>query len=389
MSIAIDEESNQKAITDLQDVPEDLIHHILSFVSVSSLLTFQLSCKANLKTTNSPSFWAARFRDLVRTKMFIPRNEIIASKRNPKESFKRAYLDRFRTTIEREELVGRVWYFWLKRSAGEEWTCWDPFWLSKGKMCRKMVFLEDGSVLECPNNGHHEVLPSANRQSNITTYPVRSLKDRDRSRDVPSSQSPTNLDGDDISTGAKRLRVENVSVHRRNPSCERHAEDEHPHLSLVRRVEDGSTAVPQVSDDDEVENNRRIIDPSSLRPVFYNEPKVPNNIVMKWRFITNPLDFRPRKEIGGFIRLIVGGREVPTYVVRRLSNGNWGFILESCWGVFSSFDVTNKNTTSTQEDSYMKSFREDPQWNTVNTEIQWKEAMLYNNGANTLPERNL
>lgn len=372
MSIEIDEESNRKAITDLLDVPEDLIHHILSFVSVSSLLTFQLSCKANLKTTNSPSFWAARFRDLVRTKLFIPRNEILASKRNPKESFRRAYLDRFRTTMNRDELVGRVWYFWLKRSAGEEWTCWDPFWLSKGKVCRKMVFLEDGSVLECPNHGPpHDVLPSANRQSHATSS--------------SSHPSPTHLEDDDSSTGAKRLRVENS---RRNPSCERHAEHPH-HVSLGRQVEDGSTstAIPQVSDDDEVDTNRRIIDPSSLRPVFYNEPKVPNNIVMKWRFITNPLDFPPRKETGGFLRLIVGGREVPTYVVRRLSHGNWGFILESCWGVFSSFDVTNKTTT--HGDSYMKSFREDPQWNTINTEIQWKEAMLYNNGANTLPERNL
>lgn len=34
----------------------------------------------------------------------------------------------------------------------------------------------------------------------------------------------------------------------------------------------------------------------------------------------------------------IGGREVPTYVVSRHPS-NWGFLLESCWTVYTSWEM--------------------------------------------------
>ncbi len=147
---------------------------------------------------------------------------------------------------------------------------------------------------------------------------------------------------------------------------------------------------------------------------------------------------------GGYLRLTVGGREVPTYVIRRLSDDNWGFVMESCWSVFANFDVTKRppqrkrrsvspnseqtsradgareqgrvddaasavvsssstpsdesqirssSTRSTAASSSSGKLSMSPwqekdfnRWDTVTTEKQWKEARLYNNGASVLPE---
>jgi hypothetical protein len=374
--IAHESSSDEKGRTDraivLQDMPEDLIERILSLVSIQTLLSFQQTCKLFHAMTNQPSFWEVRFRDLLRTKLFIPRKVTSSFRSNPRESYKLAYMDRFRNTIEQEELTGRVWYFWFKWNAGEEWTRWDTFWVTKGRSCRKVVFLDDGNVLECTCNPYHYEDDDSGGGIHKS--------DRIRLRDSPSSSSSSSSSAAAASTTTETN------------------ESSISDISSIKRLRttNGETSLEGTP----ISSNSRsdffsIVDPSTLQPVFYNEPNVPNRIVMKWRFITHPLDFRPREKDGGYIRLLVGEREVPTYVVRRLSHGNWGFILESCWGIFCSFDVTTQNNnnsihfnSSNRDDTYIKSFRDDPQWNTITTEKQWKEAMLYNNGANTLPENN-
>ena len=164
---------------------------------------------------------------------------------------------------------------------------------------------------------------------------------------------------------------------------------------------------------------------------------------MTWRFITRPMDL-PTRPVGSYVRITVGNRDVPTYAVRRSPTGNWGFVMESCWGLFCSFDLppripptpptvaalpTRSFETATiagmrrrlrhlrrssdgrtqwvqdeDEDSQhgsAASFRnhdayqaqEDP-WDylrndehlLITNEIQWREAFLYNVGARILPE---
>lgn len=148
---------------------------------------------------------------------------------------------------------------------------------------------------------------------------------------------------------------------------------------------------------------------------------IPPRIELKWRFVQRPLDLPARPE-GAYIRITVGGRDVPTYVVRRSPNGNWGFILESCWGVYASFDLAprgqgpssmtprrrlrrTRNGTlwvdvddSDNEDSVHDSHGRNVRRRTdffveesamvVTGHSQWREALLYNIGAVALPEGN-
>ena len=77
----------------------------------------------------------------------------------------------------------------------------------------------------------------------------------------------------------------------------------------------------------------------SERTIREDGTKVPVPLIeMKWRFVTCLLDL-PDRPRGAYVRITVGGRDVLTYVVHRSSNGNWGFILESCWGIYASFEM--------------------------------------------------
>jgi hypothetical protein len=162
-----------------------------------------------------------------------------------------------------------------------------------------------------------------------------------------------------------------------------------------------------------------------------DEPSAP----MTWRFITDPLDL-PSRPVGSYIRLTVGGRDVPTYCCRRSPTGNWGFVLESCWGVCASFELPPRPRAtqrgrrrrrlrrahnlagqeiylqvevddSSEDDELvtLSAANEAPRsiqndWGGVRQEdllvtessfnvtisLQWREAFLYNVGEDTLPE---
>ncbi|EED89818.1 hypothetical protein THAPSDRAFT_269495 [Thalassiosira pseudonana CCMP1335] len=91
-----------------------------------------------------------------------------------------------------------------------------------------------------------------------------------------------------------------------------------------------------------IRNNTPLYDVFSERTVHRNGADIiPPRIEMKWRFVHRPLDLPARPE-GAYIRITVGGRDVPTYVVRRSPNGNWGFVLESCWGVYASYELASR-----------------------------------------------
>lgn len=144
----------------------------------------------------------------------------------------------------------------------------------------------------------------------------------------------------------------------------------------------------------------------------------------KWRLITRPLDM-PARPVGSYIRMSVGGRDVPTYCVRRSPTRNWGFVMESCWGIYASFELPKRPShvfgrqpqyqlLRTQDidgnwidddeaDSSEESSSErEPALTPISSEssrllidedtfaitsgLQWREAFLYNFGAHVLPE---
>jgi hypothetical protein len=69
---------------------------------------------------------------------------------------------------------------------------------------------------------------------------------------------------------------------------------------------------------------------------------------MTWRFVEQPMDL-PKRRSGSYIRITVDGRDVPTYVVHRSPTGDWGFVIESCWGVFSSTPLPRRQILSSRQ----------------------------------------
>lgn len=143
-------------------------------------------------------------------------------------------------------------------------------------------------------------------------------------------------------------------------------------------------------------------------------------VKMGWRFVNQPLGF-PAKPTGSYLRFSVAGREVPTYCVHRSPTSNWGFIMESCWGVYASFELPRRPPRSMNRRRCLRR-AQDAQGNWFNIEIdasddsdsdselggaqgnnesrllvdddsfevsnlvQWREASLYNFGSRSLPE---
>uniref|UniRef100_A0A7S3L1B9 F-box domain-containing protein n=1 Tax=Amphora coffeiformis TaxID=265554 RepID=A0A7S3L1B9_9STRA len=168
---------------------------------------------------------------------------------------------------------------------------------------------------------------------------------------------------------------------------------------------------------------------------------------MNWRLLTRPMDL-PTRHLGSYVRITVGGRDVPTYAVRRSPTGNWGFLMESCWGLFASFPLparhgpspppfsdeepaappppaparvtrngapmrrrlrrgsdgstrwvwvreeaeetsnasSSSSSSTTPQPVDPDAMLRDDTHLLITNEIQWREAFLYNVGARTLPE---
>jgi hypothetical protein len=147
------------------------------------------------------------------------------------------------------------------------------------------------------------------------------------------------------------------------------------------------------------------------------DPPIP----MNWRWILRPMDL-PARPQGSYVRFNVAGRDVPTYVMRRSPNNNWGFVMESCWGVYTSFSMPKRRVhrvgrrmndmivtmeVADEEDDddegdesddnevvhHQHHHQDDPDQAlrddsamVVTNAVQWREALLYNFGARVLPE---
>ena len=128
--------------------------------------------------------------------------------------------------------------------------------------------------------------------------------------------------------------------------------------------------------------------------VRHGDEEDPPPVRMTWRFVQRPMDL-PFRPMGSYLRLSVGGREVPTYAIRRSPTGNWGFIMESCWGLYANFELPPlpRALRIGLEDSgasidwlYDGTVPLMDEELTITNEMQWREAFLYNVGARVLPE---
>lgn len=73
---------------------------------------------------------------------------------------------------------------------------------------------------------------------------------------------------------------------------------------------------------------------------------------------------------GAFVQLEVNGTGVPTYVVSRHPT-NWGFLMQSCWALYTSFPMPPRGEDPLLEDDNLE----------IDIEAQLREAQLFNNGG--------
>ncbi|CAM9537183.1 unnamed protein product [Sphacelaria rigidula] len=91
---------------------------------------------------------------------------------------------------------------------------------------------------------------------------------------------------------------------------------------------------------------------------------------MSWRFV--PRTGLRTGPSGSFLRVSIGGREVPTYIVSRHPS-NWGFLLESCWTLYTSWEMPPKDGPGSDRSLLDDKLK-------VTMDDQWEEAMSFNTG---------
>ena len=309
----------------LSSLPEDILCNVLSCLDVNSLLrTRCINRSFRTLASQADAGWENLCQKLWVDKVFVLREA--REHPDPMAGYRLSLEDsRSRDFVNPEELLydpvtktGTVWSFRFKESAGMDWTSWDPWY--NGRPCRKMVFLEDGTVKEF--------------------RPDDAIKGEGELEDPPFS-------------------------------------DRMAHL--------------------------------------FDPP-----MAMRWRYLSRPLDM-PARPRGSYLRFSVGGRDVPTYCVRRSPTKNWGFVMESCWGVYASFELpkrvpknrrrsvrlreaqdavgnwfnvhleTSDDEQSTESDdgngqASLSRLLIDEDTFVVTSGLQWREAFMYNFGARELPE---
>ncbi|CAB9528357.1 expressed unknown protein [Seminavis robusta] len=371
-------------------LPDEVICRITNFLNVRSLLKVRQCCRNWKKlASRNEAGWENLCRKLWARKVHVP--TIPEQKTLPNDWFFHAYPKSIRDAKERQHLTidelcydpdthtGTVWSFRFKESAGADWTQTDPW--HNGLPCRKMVCLKDGSVLQyIPAAGDVRRTSSSSSSSNTTA--------------TSSLDSEPEL----VSPNFGSL----AGIQQQQQQQQPH---NHHHNSRPGRL---------------------------VQPPFS----------MSWRFLTRrPMDL-PERPTGSYMRFSVGGREVPTYSIRRSPTQNWGFVMESCWGLYSSFEMPPKRSPEQQQQaahrrrlrrtetgarwvevlengeetlasnhnynrensdlSSSSSLPEHQQQSSaqqlddsallddaalvITNEIQWREAFLYNLGSRALPE---
>jgi hypothetical protein len=309
-------EGDQDDDAGLTGLPDDVICNIVSFLDAAALLRVRtLNRSFRTLASKGSAGWYNLCKRLWENKVHVAKEAL--EHPDPMAAYRMSVLDaRDRDYVTRDELVfdpetrkGTIWSFRFKESAGPDWTSWDPWF--NGEICRKMVFLEDGSVKQYSEN-----------------------------------------------------------------------------------ADSGELEIP-----------------SFARTGTLSDPPT----TMTWRFLTRPLDLSARP-MGSYVRFAVGGRDVPTYCVRRSPTKNWGFIMESCWGVYASFELPKRPLHQPQRRTRQLRRAQDTHGNWYNVEVyedasdveegeddvdrvliddesfaitsglQWREAFLYNFGARVLPE---
>lgn len=346
----------------------------------------------------------------------------------------RQFITRPELVFDLETETGTIWSFRFKESAGAEWTSVDPWF--HGRPCRKMVFLPNGTVKQYidPSQLALHLAPPSKLETHHHDDDDRRGTAAAPGPAAPEAAAVLSHNPSALGTNNSHFVDAEVVFAAEANEINQHGNNNHNNSNNWFRWQGrsdgpGSLPIPSLSNVRRLRNGARLVDPPT--PIT-------------WRFSTRPMDLPPRP-FGSYIRFSVGGRDVPTYAVRRSPTGNWGFVLESCWGLYASFelpprvrnasrrrrrlrrteeggplwiDAVDSDEESENDDHYTEHDLSEIGWrvghgyNTrangragggaspaslalllqddsalpITSELQWREAFLYNVGARVLPE---
>jgi len=367
----------------LSVIPDDVLERSLSFLDAPSLIRVRAVNRKCRNLASANELWEGLCQTLWRDKVHVApeavqctENRMRAYRISLEDANERGYMHRSEFCFDHPGRGGdgTVWSFRFKESAGTDWTSVDP-WYS-GKKARKFVFLTNGTVKQY-------------------------IEEND-------DQENSAGGGDN---GRQQL------PHRESGAA-RQGERQQPRMSI-----DSRSSEHIYGSGGEGDESRG----SASSPPRYRLINTP--MPMRWRFITRPMDL-PARPMGGYVRMTVNDRDVPTYSVRRSPTKNWGFLMESCWGVYASFELplrrmpssasneegmrtthprrrrllrrneggeaiwqeieddtgnsSNDNNNGCAEEDLDDRLRDDSSM-IITNELQWREAFMYNTGARQLP----
>jgi hypothetical protein len=304
MDTMSDSTSNNSSITLL--LPDDLLAHVSTFLNVGSLKTARLACRRfNRVLSSNTAGWVQHCNRLWNRKAHVLRRDFLDHGGGYRstaamEAYRQSCIDaRLRHVIRREELI------------------YDP------------TRHHGGDKKDSNHHHHHDTIWSFRFKESAGQAWTR--RDPWHNHTGPARRMVFLSNGQVAQVGYEHARTGHLTADGEDGPC-------HGPLKLCRPFsENGGNEADNEddSDDDEEENN----DHSGLD--------------VRWRIVSQPMDLPPRGGNHGsdpdaiaYIRLTVAGRDVPTYIVHRSPSGNWGFLMENCWGVFASFPLPckRKNT---------------------------------------------
>lgn len=345
-----------------------IVVNSLSYLSVKEVLLLSRVSKLWYTISKADIIWLPLVDKLWSDKVYIPEFSKSLLKVSAKLAYYSSLMDSKRTFITCKELTNKVWSFRFKEEAGDDWLDLCPW--SHGFKASEIMF-HPNSMLERLIYPIIEgyTFHTSTQDIELTWKLDMKSKSPRRLKNVKSFYSMlekcgfdvTNNDDDDDEGRMLKFKSTNTDdgsstiSHTAKKSRSDHSDNSFNH-------NDSNTELPLSSPSYSLSSS-----PSSYSSSSFDESTIP----ISSNFSLPHDTFNP---YGDLLVLSVNGIQVPKYHLSRSPTGNWGFIFESCWAVYTSFPLPKKGECLLLEDENLNM--------TVNK--QYLEVKSYNEQMQTL-----
>ena len=341
------------------DMPLDCWLAVCSEMKPVTLVTCMQLSRSWYKVARNATIWRRKCEELWCDKVYVPqlfRNMALRSGEDARddcadafEAFRSSIIDGKREWLTEEEICGFTWWSRMKASAGEDWKRKDPWW--QGDSARRSRYFADGRtarIEETENEVVATVAEASHTSVNLSATATTSFSGSSTQAAVETqAAAETALTEDELEEAnqAQQLHLLSANGNGRHQPSQSDAclcDDEQEHRQQQSARDEGQPS-------EEAEQKQQVAGG-------------------QWRFVE--VCCGKRGQPGHYVRTCHAGREVPTKVVGR--HANWGWIMDACWSVSTSFPLPRRGEDKSLEDDALA----------MTVQTQREEAMAYNYGMN-------